>query len=91
MARAGSRKRREWRSEARSNPRLSPVLARLGAKVRELRTHQGYTQEELARRAQLDAKHLQTIEVGKSNATVSTLIALANALGCSLSDLFHRV
>jgi transcriptional regulator with XRE-family HTH domain len=66
------------------------VLARLGAKVRELRTQQGYTQEELARRAQLDAKHVQTIEAGRANATVSTLVALADALGCGVRDLFHR-
>ena len=83
-------KGRQWRSEARSSPRLSVVLARLGTKIRQLRVAQGYSQEELARRAQLDPKHLQTIEGGKSNATLSTLVALADALGCSLPELFRR-
>ena len=89
MPRANPAKERRWRSEARSSPRLSPVLAKLGARIRDLRVEKGYSQEELARRARIDSKHLQTLEAGKSNATLSTLVALADALGHSLSDLLR--
>lgn len=57
--------------------------------MRELRTARDLTQEELARRAQLDPKHVQYIEAGNSNATVSTLLGLADGLGCTLADLFR--
>jgi transcriptional regulator with XRE-family HTH domain len=66
------------------------MLIKLGRRVRSLRTARSFTQEELARRAQLDAKHVQTIEAGKSNVTVSTLLGLADALACSISDLFSE-
>jgi transcriptional regulator with XRE-family HTH domain len=55
-----------------------------------LRLARELTHDELARRAQIDAKHVQTIETGGSNVTVSTLLGLAGALGCGVSDLFPR-
>jgi transcriptional regulator with XRE-family HTH domain len=78
-----------WRSEARLRADLEPTLAKLGRRVRELRLAREFTQEELARRAQLDPKHVQTVEAGKSNVTVATLLALSDALGCRLPDLFE--
>ncbi len=91
MSRAKRTARPRWRSEARSRPDLPPTLAKLGRRVRELRAARQLTQEELARRAQLDPKHVQTIEAGDSNLTVSTLLGLANALGCTVSDLFRGI
>ncbi len=61
---------------ARSRPDLAPTLAKLGRRVREMRAARDLTLEELARRAQLDPKHFQTIEAGDSNVTVSTLFGL---------------
>jgi transcriptional regulator with XRE-family HTH domain len=46
------------------------------------------TQEEFARLVQIDPKHVQTIEAGASNVTVSTLLGIADALGCRIADLF---
>jgi transcriptional regulator with XRE-family HTH domain len=86
----GARKSRTaWRSSARSRADLGPTLARLGNRVRDLRTTKGYTQEQLAVRAQLDPKHVQAIEAGGSNVTVSTLLGLADGLGCEISELFR--
>jgi transcriptional regulator with XRE-family HTH domain len=81
--------RRTWRSEARSRPDLQPTLRKLGRRVRELRAQRELTQEELGRLAQLDPKHVQVIEAGGSNVTVSTLLGIAEALGCGIPDLFR--
>lgn len=81
--------RRSWRSEARSRPDLAPTLRRLGSRVRGLRKAASLSQEELARRAQLDPKHVQTVEAGEANVTVSTLLGLADGLQCEIADLFR--
>jgi transcriptional regulator with XRE-family HTH domain len=54
-----------------------------------LRSALEITQEELARRARLDAKHIQAIEAGDANVTVSTLLGLAVGLECDVADLFN--
>ncbi len=46
------------------------------------------TQEHAAATAQLDAKHWQAIEYGRTNPTVATLVAVSRALGVGLGDLF---
>jgi transcriptional regulator with XRE-family HTH domain len=89
VPRGKAKARTEWRSEARARPELAAALVKLGRRVRELRLAQELTQEELARRSLLDPKHVQTIERGGSNVTVSTLLGLADALGCGVADLFH--
>lgn len=57
--------------------------------MRALRSALEITQEELARRARLDAKHIQAIEAGDANVTVSTLLGLAVGLECDVADLFN--
>lgn len=67
------------------------MLRKLGRRLQSLRAERGYSQEALADRAQLDPKHYQEVEHGRSNATMATLVALSKALGISLSDLFEGV
>jgi DNA-binding XRE family transcriptional regulator len=88
---ATRKKARSYRSEARLSPKLQGALRKLGARVRELRQVCDFTQEELAGRAGLDPKHLQEIEAGKSNATMATVIGIADAVGISLTELFKGV
>jgi transcriptional regulator with XRE-family HTH domain len=57
--------------------------------VKRLRVASDLTQEELARAALLDPKHVQAIEAGGTNVTVSTLLGLADGLGCGIADLFR--
>jgi transcriptional regulator with XRE-family HTH domain len=66
-------------------------LRRLGRRLRALRDARGLTQERLAERAGVDAKHYQALESGLSNVTFATLLAVARALGVSLSELFDGV
>jgi len=61
----------------------------LGRRIRALREGKRLTQEQLAERAELSLKHLGQIERGRGNPTLSSLEALAQALGVSLSELFE--
>jgi transcriptional regulator with XRE-family HTH domain len=48
-------------------------------------------QEAAADAANLSPKHWQDLEAGRSNPTLSSLVAIAEALNVSLSDLFAGV
>jgi len=61
----------------------------LGTRVRVLRRDQGLTQEELADRAALNPRHVQKVEAGELNVTISTLSALALALGVTITHLIE--
>lgn len=59
----------------------------LGRTVRTCRLERDLTQEALAQGAGITVGHLSKIERGLSNATWETVVALANALEVSVSDL----
>jgi transcriptional regulator with XRE-family HTH domain len=61
----------------------------LGVRVRSLRMAAGVTQEKLAEKAGISLKHLGELERGRSNPTLSSLEALAAALGVSLAEFFN--
>jgi transcriptional regulator with XRE-family HTH domain len=63
------------------------TLAALGQRLIELRRERGMTQEQLAAAARIDARDLRRVE-GGGNTTVTTLLALARALGVGAGDLF---
>lgn len=60
--------------------RLLEVQRSIAANVRRWRARRGLTQEALAEAAELGPVHLRKIERGTENVTISTLIALADAL-----------
>jgi transcriptional regulator with XRE-family HTH domain len=51
--------------------------------LKRLRTKAGLSQEELAERAEITARYLQSIEAGSFGASLAVLIRLRRALGCS--------
>jgi transcriptional regulator with XRE-family HTH domain len=55
--------------------------------VRRMRHDRGYSQSELARRADLAKQTLSSIEAGEANPTVLTLSAIADALGVPVAHL----
>lgn len=55
--------------------------------VRRIRHERGYSQSELARRADLAKQTLSSIEAGEANPTVLTLSAIADALGVPVAHL----
>ena len=56
-----------------------------------LRTQNGWTQEELAGRADIHTRHFQHIEHGEVEPKVSTLTALCGALGCDWNTLMDGI
>jgi DNA-binding XRE family transcriptional regulator/PHD/YefM family antitoxin component YafN of YafNO toxin-antitoxin module len=59
--------------------------------VRPLRQWRKLTQEELAAKADISQGYLSEIETGKKTGDVTTLRAIATALGVGLDDVTHEV
>ncbi|MGN0686207.1 helix-turn-helix transcriptional regulator [Subdoligranulum variabile] len=58
-------------------------------KIKEARRERGYTQEELARRANVSRATIAGLESGATVVTTTeTLIKIADALGKKVSDIF---
>src|SRR5215471_47847 len=64
------------------------VRARVGRMVRELRRLRGWSQEQLAERANSSPKHVGHVERGQVNVGLDGLADLARALSVQISDLF---
>ena len=58
-----------------------------GARLRELRTAAGLTQRELAKRSGTSSAAISNFEAGNNAPTLGTLVRLADALACNLSEL----
>lgn len=65
--------------------RLQEVL---GARLRAFRQIAGYSIEELAHKADMNAAQLGKVERGERNSTVQTLERIVAALGVTYEDLF---
>jgi len=63
------------------------LLRAVGRNVRALRLKAKLTQEELASRAQIDAKHIQKIERGVANSELRTIARLAATFGVKANKL----
>lgn len=72
---------------ARAHPK-EPALVAFGARVRELRLAAGFGQREFARYASLNRSYVQDLEAGRMNVSLITMVILARALRCDLSDFF---
>ncbi len=68
-----------------------PFLDALGERVRLLRARRGLTRRAVAQAAQVSERHLANLEGGTGNASILILLQVADALGCSLSELLGDV
>ncbi len=64
-------------------------LISLGKKIKSLRLEKKITQTEIAYRCGFDKSNYNTIESGKRNPTVVSLLKIANALEVKLEVLFN--
>lgn len=71
------------------NIRNKELIAAFGERVRQLRQEKGLTMEQLAANANIEYKQLSQVERGKTNATISTIYALAKALNISVGELMN--
>ena len=60
----------------------------IGARIKSLRQRNALTQETLAEKIGISSKYLSSIERGKENPTLDTLIQLAKALKVELFEVF---
>lgn len=68
---------------------LSSVLDRVGANLRDLRDASGLSQAAVAAGAKISATTLNQLETQRGrDVRLSTLVALARTLGCSVERLF---
>lgn len=66
-------------------------LLAAGREIARIRTARGISQERLAELAGLHRNYVGLVERGERNPTLKTLIAVAEALGVSLAEMFAGV
>jgi transcriptional regulator with XRE-family HTH domain len=64
------------------------LLRVLGQRIRKLREHRGWSQEELAQRCGRHFTYIGRVERGRQNITVEVLLEISEALSVSIADLF---
>jgi transcriptional regulator with XRE-family HTH domain len=65
-------------------------MVRIGRRVERLRTQQGFSQRELAKRARVTQPYLSQLEQGqRSNPSVAVLTRVARALGVPVAALLE--
>lgn len=69
-------------------PKIEAMKAALGLNLRRIRTDQNLTLEQAAEKTGIHGNHLQRIETGRANVTVTTLVALADTYGVTVRELF---
>ena len=60
----------------------------VGERIRLLREKAGYSQNELAGRADVSQTHLRRVELGEAGITVDKLQLICDVLGISMKDFF---
>jgi transcriptional regulator with XRE-family HTH domain len=63
------------------------VLKRFGARIRELRTAKGFSQEGFAAHCGLDRTYVGGIERGERNVALRNIEVIAKALNLTISEL----
>jgi len=67
------------------------ILLKFGKKVREERTKQGLSQEELAARAGLHRTYIGMIERAEKNITLENIEKISKALDLPINKLFNNL
>lgn len=65
----------------------SKICVQVGRRIRTLRKLRGYTQGELARRAEVARESIVVIEKGQRDIGITSLVRIAKALGVTLSEM----
>ena len=60
----------------------------IGLRIKELRRTRNMSQDTLSEKVGISSKYLSSIERGKENPTLDTLLKLATALNVTLADMF---
>lgn len=63
----------------------------IGQRIRNHRTHLGYSQEKLAEIAACHPTYIGQVERGEKNVTIESIEKITTALGIPLSQLFEKI
>lgn len=63
------------------------LLEKLAKRIKELRKKNGFTQDELAFRANIERSTLGNIETAQNDVTLTKVIQIAKAFDLTISDL----
>ena len=63
----------------------------LGARIKNIRNKKGLTQEQLSEIMEINPKYLSSIERGKENPTLNTLIKLSESLEVDSGEIFSHI
>lgn len=67
------------------------ALKKIGARIREIRTERGLSQEALAFDAGVALNSIATLERGEANPSVAVLLSIARVLKVKLRDLVDDI
>ena len=67
------------------------ITAKIGNRIRELRTKTGLNQEKFAQKIGMDRTYFASVELGKRNISIVNIEKIANGLEISLSELFKDI
>lgn len=70
---------------------MDSIQVQIGKRIREYRLYRGYSIDELATKANLNAAHLSAIERGEKNPTLLTLSKILSVLDYSFQDMLDFV
>lgn len=63
----------------------------IGERIKQLRKERGWSQEELAHRANINRTYIGELERGEKNATIDSLAKVVNALETTFEELFRYI
>jgi transcriptional regulator with XRE-family HTH domain len=66
------------------------IKQKIGKRIKELRALKGFSQEELAARADIDRTYVNSVENGKRNISIINIEKIAKALKTDLAVFFDE-
>ena len=67
------------------------IKQKIGKRIKELRALKGFSQEELAARADIDRTYVNSVENGKRNISIVNIEKIAKALKTDLAVFFDEL
>lgn len=66
------------------------IKKQIGLRIRDIRTKNGFSQEGLALKADLDRTYITSVENGKRNISIVNIFKISSALNISLKEFFNK-
>lgn len=66
------------------------IKQKIGKRIKELRAIKGFSQEELAARADIDRTYVNSVENGRRNISIINIEKIAKALKTDLASFFDE-